>query len=93
MAEPLCAHETCACPPEPGSAFCGPACAEEERTVRRSERSVVPCHCGHDTCRPENVDPHQPPPEAQPGPALRERAARGPRSVRARSRRTRTGGT
>jgi hypothetical protein len=66
VAEPRCAYETCACPPAPGSEFCDPACAEQERRVPRSERSIAACRCGHDTCRPENVDPHQPPPEAQP---------------------------
>jgi hypothetical protein len=66
MAEPQCAHETCACPPEPGSAFCGPVCAAREPRVSLTERARIECLCGHDTCHPKHVHPHQPPPEAQP---------------------------
>ena len=66
MAERLCAHETCACPPGPGSDFCSPMCATAERGEPLEGRSRAACRCGHDTCRPENVDPNQPPPEAQP---------------------------
>lgn len=52
--------------PAPGDLYCSPLCAQREQDVPTGACLLVDCPCGHDACRPKNVDPNQPPPESQP---------------------------
>ena len=55
--ERLCAHEVCACEPAPDWDFCSPLCALREHVSPADEHGAEPCRCGHDTCRPEHIQP------------------------------------
>jgi hypothetical protein len=65
MAERRCAHEPCHCEPEAGREYCSPLCIATARAAQGTFPASY-CPCGHPECRPENVSPDQPPPEAQP---------------------------
>lgn len=62
----LCTHEPCACEPAPDLAYCSVACANADQATTDPMPPERSCPCGHDTCRPENASPDQPPPESQP---------------------------